>query len=78
MSLKASYFDRINMTENWLEYDGKNIPPTNMNVGTWPKDYTNEHEWLNMTKIPMKMTEFENASNSLRRQTGTVEYDRNK
>ena len=66
MSLEASYFDRINMTENWLEYDRKNITPTNMNVGTWPKDYTNEHDQLHMTEIPMKMTEFENALNSLR------------
>ena len=31
---EASYFDQINMTENQLEYDRKNITPTNMNVGT--------------------------------------------
>ena len=31
---EASYFDRINMTKNWLEYDRKNITPTNMNDGT--------------------------------------------
>ena len=31
---EASYFDQINMTENRLEYDLKNITPTNMNVGT--------------------------------------------
>ena len=28
-----------------------------MNDGTLPKDYTDEHEGLNMPKIPMKMTE---------------------
>ena len=28
-----------------------------MNVGTWLKDYTNEHELLDMTEIPMKMNE---------------------
>ena len=39
---EASYFDRINMTENWLEYDQKKFTQTNMNVGTRPKDYTNE------------------------------------
>ena len=38
----ASYFDQINMTENGLEYDRKKFTPTNMNVGTWPKDYTDE------------------------------------
>ena len=54
---EASYFDLINMTENWLEYDRKKITPTNMNDGTRPKHYTDEHERLNMTKIPMKMTE---------------------
>ena len=31
---EASYFDRINMTENRLEYDRKMITPTNMNDGT--------------------------------------------
>ena len=61
------------MTKNWLEYDQKNITPTNMNDGTWPKDYTDEHERLNMTEIPMKMTEI---LNSLGRQTWMVEYDR--
>ena len=30
----ASYFDPINMTKNWLEYDRKIITPTNMNDGT--------------------------------------------
>ena len=48
------------MTENWLEYDRKKITPTNMNDGTWPKDYTDEHERLNMTEIPTKMTEIFN------------------
>ena len=33
---------------------------TNMNDGTWPKDYTDEHERLNMTEIPMKMAEILN------------------
>ena len=56
ISLEASYFDRLNMTINRLEYDQKIITPMNMNNGTWPKDYTNEHERLNMTEIPMKMT----------------------
>ena len=55
--VEASYFDPINMTKNWLEYDRKKFTPTNMNFGTWPKNYINEHEWLNMIKIPMKMTE---------------------
>ena len=41
------------MTKKRLEYDRKKITPTNMNVGTWPKDYTNEHKRLNMTKIPI-------------------------
>ena len=45
------------MTESWLEDDQKNITLTNMNDGTRPKDYTNEHERLNMTEIPMKMIE---------------------
>ena len=45
------------MTENWLEYDQKIITLTNMNNGIWPKHYTNKHEMLNMTEIPMKMTE---------------------
>ena len=31
---EASYFDRINMTENQLEYDQKIITLTNMNNGT--------------------------------------------
>ena len=70
---EASYFDQINMTKNWLEYDRKKFTPTNMNVGTWPKDYTDKHEQLNMTEIPMKMTEI---LNSLGRQTWMVEYDR--
>ena len=34
LSDEASYFDRINMTENRLEYDRKMITPTNMNDGT--------------------------------------------
>ena len=50
---EASYFDRINMTKNRLEYDQKIITPTNMNDGAWPKDYTDEHEQLNMTEIPI-------------------------
>ena len=45
------------MTEKRLEYDPKNITPTNMTYGSWPKDYTDEHERLNMTEIPMEMTE---------------------
>ena len=39
---EASYFDWINMTKNGLEYDRKKFTPTNMKVGTWPKDYTDE------------------------------------
>ena len=39
---EASYFDRINMTQNGLEYDRKKFTTMNMTVGTWPKDYTNE------------------------------------
>ena len=31
---QTSYFDRINMTKNWLEYDRKKFTPMNMNVGT--------------------------------------------
>ena len=47
---EASYFDRINKTKNWLEFDQKNshqqtltlehdqkFTPTNLNFGTWPK-----------------------------------------
>ena len=56
-NIEVSYFDWINMTKNWFEYDRKKITPTNMNDGTWPKDYTNEHERLNMIEIPIKMTE---------------------
>ena len=59
--MEASYFDRINMTQNRLEYDRKIITPTNMNDGTWPKDYTDEHERLNMTEKPMKMTKILNV-----------------
>ena len=29
---EASYFDRINMTENGLEYDQKIFTPTNVNA----------------------------------------------
>ena len=32
--LEASYFDRINMTKNGLEYYRKIIAPTNKNDGT--------------------------------------------
>ena len=39
---EASYFDRIDMTKNGLEYYQKKFTLTNMNVGTWPKDYTDE------------------------------------
>ena len=39
---EASYFDQINMTKNWLEYDRKKFTPTNMIIGTRPKDYTDE------------------------------------
>ena len=53
---EASYFDRINITKNQLEYDRKNITLTNMNDGTWQKDCTNGHERLNMTEIPIKIT----------------------
>ena len=66
------------MTEKRLEYDQKKITPTNMTDGSWPKDYTDEHEQLNMTEIPMKMLKFLSALNSLGRQTWTVEYDKNK
>ena len=45
------------MTKNQLEYDRKLITPTNMNDGILPKHYTDEHERLNMTEIPMKLTE---------------------
>ena len=31
---EASYFDQINMTKNWLEYDPQKFKLTNMNVGT--------------------------------------------
>ena len=31
--VEASYFDRINMAENGLEYDQKKFTPMNMNVG---------------------------------------------
>ena len=41
---EASCFDQINMTKNRLEYDRKIITLTNMNNGTWPKDYTDEHD----------------------------------
>ena len=47
--IEASYFDPINMTENGLEYDRKKFTPTNVNVGTWQKDYTDK-PW-NMTEI---------------------------
>ena len=33
-NLETSYFDRINMTKNQLEYDLKIITQTNMNDGT--------------------------------------------
>ena len=62
---EASYFYRINMTKNQLEYDQKIITPINMNDGIWPKHYTDEHERLNMTKIPMEMTKILKALNSL-------------
>ena len=31
---EASYFDRINMIQNGLEYDRKKFTPTNVNAGT--------------------------------------------
>ena len=40
--MEASYFDQINMSENGLENDRKKFTPTNVNVGTLRKDYTNE------------------------------------
>ena len=40
--MEASYFDQINMSNNGLEYDRKKFTPTNMKVGTLPKDYTDE------------------------------------
>ena len=39
---EASSLDQINMTKFWSEYDWKIFTPTNLNVGTWPKIYTNE------------------------------------
>ena len=45
------------MTKKQLEYDQKKITPTNMTDGSLLKDYTDEHKRLNMTEIPMKMTE---------------------
>ena len=65
------------MTENQLEFDQKNITPTNMNIGTWLKDYTDEHERLKMTKIPMKITKIFKWLKFFKRQTWTVEYDQN-
>ena len=41
-SEEASYFDQINMSKNGLEYDRKKFTPTNVNAGTWPKDYTDK------------------------------------
>ena len=38
---EASFFDWINMTKKWLEFDRKKFTPTN--VGTWPKIHTNKH-----------------------------------
>ena len=61
------------MTEKRLEYDRKKITTTNMTDWTWPKHYNDKNERLNMTEIPMKMTEI---LNSLGRQTWMVEYDR--
>ena len=40
MYLEASLLDRIKMTENRLEFDQIKM---NINVGTWPKLYNNEH-----------------------------------
>ena len=37
---EASSLDRINMTKDQLEYDWKKFTPTNLNIGTWPKIYT--------------------------------------
>ena len=45
------------MTKKRLEYDQKKITPTIMTDGSLPKYYTDEHKRLNMTKIPMEMTE---------------------
>ena len=32
--LISSYFDHINMTKNWLEFEQKKFTPTNLNIGT--------------------------------------------
>ena len=35
---EASTLDQINMTKYWLEHDWKFFTPTNVNIGTWPKN----------------------------------------
>ena len=42
VSLEASSHDQIKMTEFWLDFDYKIFSLTNLNVRTWPKDYTNK------------------------------------
>ena len=40
---EASSLDLIKMTKFWLDFDQKILTMTNVNVRTWPKDYTDEH-----------------------------------
>ena len=39
---EASSLDPIKMTKFWLNFDQKIFTPMNINVRTWPTDYTNE------------------------------------
>ena len=59
---EASSHDRIKMTKLWLEHDQKCFTPMNLNIGTWPKIYTDEHLSLNMTEFILNIDEYDRKS----------------
>ena len=40
---EASLLDRIKVTKNRLKFDRIKMTTTNVNIGTWPKLYNDEH-----------------------------------
>ena len=56
VSGEASSHDQIKMTKLWLENDQNNFTPTNINIGTWTKNWQWQiNKQLNMTKKYMVM-----------------------
>ena len=42
---EANSHDQINMTKLWLEYDRNIFTTSNSNIGTWPKNSQEPHNW---------------------------------